>query len=193
MKFDVQNYNMKLRYDEDFILEKLAVLKIRRSDNNQEKFNLQVDQNTYAPFVNIRNSIEANQNRSLDKLINLLAFNIGLYNKENQKVLKDDDDMLESILSIYVFFMSKKDQTELNMLSTIARVLHNQVQLLTSPAANDFQVFNKVSSNPGNNFVDDYVQDKQDDRTYCHIDFVKLYNQINAYIQDQTMKHYYQG
>lgn len=61
-----------------------------------------------------------------------------MYSDDNPKVLKEDDDKLESILSIYVFFMSRKDQTELNMLSTIAQVLHNQIELLTCPTANDF-------------------------------------------------------
>lgn len=70
--------------------------------------------------MNISTSITANQNRTLERLINLLAFNIHIHDKDNQKILKDDDDKLESILSIYVFFMSRKDQTELHMISTIA-------------------------------------------------------------------------
>lgn len=100
---------MKLNYDENFIMSKLSMLGITKDGPNQDKFTLRDDANTYRPFSFIESSIKANTNRQLDKLIHLLAFNVGLYDNSNRKVLQDDDEKLESILSIYIFFMTRKD------------------------------------------------------------------------------------
>lgn len=63
MKFDLQNYNMKLNYDENFIMSKLSMLGITKDGQSQDKFTLRDDANTYRPFWIIKDSISASQNR----------------------------------------------------------------------------------------------------------------------------------